>query len=150
MTEISSRTYNAVYYLYKAYHSRKWLDAFIYQMMCLESLFSKEKKGQSEKTICLRVSVFLFDKHGTTYNDLQPLYDLRSKLVHGSFALNEKTPPEENLTILKKQEDLTLDVFRLFLDQNIHMLYKDNEEKEKYLNELSKTKAYLVRENKKK
>ena len=78
------------------------------------------------------------------------MYELRSKLVHGSFALNEKTPPEENLTILKKQEDLTLDVFRLFLDQNIHELYKDVKEKEAYFNELSRTKAYLVRENNKK
>ena len=149
MREISPRTYNAVNFLFKAYHSRQWLDAFIYHMMCLESLFSKEQKGDSERTICLRVSVFLFDKYGTKYNDIQPLYELRSKLVHGTFALNEETPPEENLAILKKLEDLMLDVFRLFLDQNIHKLYIDVKEKETYFNELSRTKAYLVRENKK-
>lgn len=147
MRMVSLRTYNAVHFLFKAYHSRKWVDAFIYHMMCLESLFSKEHKGDSERTICLRVSVFLYDKYGTKYSAIQPLYDLRSKLVHGSFALNEETPPEVYLAILKELENLILDVFRVVLDQNIYKLYKDVEDKEEYFNELSRTKAYLVRQN---
>lgn len=64
MRVVSPRTYNAVLFLFKAYHSKKWVDAFIYHMMCLESLFSREHKGDSERTICLRVSVFLYDKYG--------------------------------------------------------------------------------------
>ena len=147
MEGISYRTKNAIRFLFKAYHSKKWLDAFLYQMMCLESLFSKEEKGRSEHTICLRVSVFLFDKYSTKYNDIQPLYELRSKLVHGSFDYDEETPPEENLATLKKIEDLMLDVFQLFLDQNIYSLYKDADEKEKYLNELSRTKGNFVHQN---
>lgn len=147
MRAVSPRTYNAVHFLFKAYHSRKWVDAFIYHMMCLESLFSKEHKGDSERTICLRVSAFLYDKYGTKYSGIQPLYDLRSKLVHGSFALNEETPPEVYLAILKELEDLTLDVFRVVLDENVYKLYKDVKDKEEYFNELSRTKAYLVRQN---
>lgn len=147
MKEISPRTYNALFFLFKAYNSRKWLDAFVYHMMCLESLFSKEHKGDSERIICLRVSAFLYDKYGINYSDIQPLYELRSKLVHGSFALNADTPPEENLTTLKKLEDIILNVFRAVLDENIYKLYKNMDDKEAYLNELSKTKAHLVRQN---
>ncbi|KKL48841.1 hypothetical protein LCGC14_2321490, partial [marine sediment metagenome] len=143
MRMVSSRTHNAVLFLYKAYHSSGWMDAFIYYMMCLESLFSKERKGDSEKTICLRVSVFLNDKYGTKYDDIQPLYELRSKLVHGSFALNEETPPGVHLARLKKLEDLMINVFQLFLDQDIHKLYGDLNKKEEYFNELSRTKAHL-------
>ncbi len=147
MKKISFRTYNAVFFLFKAYNSKKWLDAFIYHMMCLESLFSKEHKGDSERTICLRVSTFLYDKYGTKYSDMQPLYELRSKLVHGSFALNAETPPEENLTTLRQLEDRMLDVFRTVLDENIYRVYSNIDNKEAYLNELSRTKAYLVRQN---
>jgi len=147
MKNISFRTYNAVFFLFKAYNSKKWLDAFIYHMMCLESLFSKEHKGDSERTICLRVSTFLYDKYGTKYSDIQPLSELRSKLVHGSFALNAETPPEENLTILRQLEDRMLDVFRTVLDENIYRVYSNIDNKEAYLNELSRTKAYLVRQN---
>ena len=123
------------------------MDAFIYHMMCLESLFSKEHKGDSEKTICLRVSTFLYDKYGTKYSDIQPLYELRSKLVHGSFVLNADTPPKENLATLKQLEDRMLDVFRAVLDENIYRLYTNVDNKETYLNELSRTKAHLVRQN---
>ena len=147
MKKISPRSYNAVFFLFKAYNSRKWLDAFIYQMMCLESLFSKEHKGDSERTICLRESTFLYDKYGTKYSDIQPLYELRSKLVHGSFVLNANTPPEENLATLKELEDLILYVFRAILDENIYRLYINVDDKEMYFNELSRTKAHLVRQN---
>jgi hypothetical protein len=147
MKTISFRTYNAVFFLFKAYNSKKWLDAFLYHMMCLESLFSKEHKGDSERTICLRVSTFLYDKFGTKYSDIQPLYELRSKLVHGAFALNAETPPEGNLTILRQLEDRMLDVFRTVLDENIYKEYSNIDNKEEYLNELSRTKAYLVRQN---
>ena len=147
MKTISFRNYNAVLFLFKAYNSKKWLDAFLYHMMCLESLFSKEHKGDSERTICLRVSTFLYDKYGTKYSDIQLLYELRSKLVHGSFALNTETPPEGNLTILRQLEDRMLDVFRTVLDENIYKVYSNIDYKEEYLNELSRTKAYLVRQN---
>lgn len=145
MKKISPRMYNAVFFLFKAYNSKKWLDAFIYHMMCIESLFSKEHKGDSERTICLRVSTFLYDKFGTKYSDIQPLYELRSKLVHGSFALNAETPPDENLATLRQMEDLMLNVFRTILDENIYKVYENADNKEAYLNELSKTKAHLVR-----
>jgi hypothetical protein len=145
MKKISPRMYNAVFFLFKAYNSKKWLDAFIYHMMCIESLFSKEHKGDSERTICLRVSTFLYDKFGTKYSDIQPLYELRSKLVHGSFALNAETPPDENLATLRQMEDLMLNVFRTILDENIYKVYENADNKEAYLNKLSKTKAHLVR-----
>lgn len=147
MRGVSPRTYNAVHFLFKAYHSRKWVDAFVYHMMCLESLFSKEHKGDSERTICLRVSAFLYDKYRTKYCDIQPLYELRSKLVHGSFALNEDIPPEENLATLKELENIVLNVFRAVLDESIYKLYKNVKDKEAYFNGLSKTKAHLVRQN---
>lgn len=145
MIDVSPRTYNAVFFLFKAYNSKKWLDAFIYHMMCLESLFSKEHKSDSERTICLRVSTFLYDKYGTKYSDIQPLYELRSKMIHGSFALNAETPPGENLSTLKQLEDLMLDIFRTVLDDDIYRIYENVENKEEYLNEYSRTKAHLVR-----
>jgi hypothetical protein len=147
MKKVSPRTYNAIFFLFKAYNSEKWLDAFIYHMMCLESLFSKEHKGDSERTICLRVSAFLYDKYGTKYSDIQPLYELRSKLVHGSFALNAEIPPKGNLATLRQLEDRMLDVFRTVLDEDIYRVYENVDNKEAYLNELSKTKAHLVRQN---
>ena len=89
MHTISNRTQNALYFLYRGFHSTQMIDSFMFLMSAIESLFSAENRGSVTKTICSRVSSFLNRKARCNNQDIHGLYDLRSKIVHGRVVVND-------------------------------------------------------------
>lgn len=89
MDSISNRTHNALYFLYLGFFNSHWFAAFIFLMSALEALFSKEEKGEATKTICSRVSSFLNSKPKCTFKDIDLLYDIRSRMLHGNIKVSD-------------------------------------------------------------
>jgi len=136
MEVISDRTHNACYFLYRGFCSDKMIDSFILLMMALESLFSSEKRGGETRTICSRVSNFLNCMPCCGYQDIEKLYDLRSKIVHGKFKVNDDIKGQ--LGILYELQYIIVQCMRKMLDEKIYLKYGDILEKERYFNELVK------------
>ena len=67
----------------------------MFLMSTLESIFSKDKSEGATKTICTRVSSFLKSMPRCEYDDIDHLYDIRSRIVHGNIIAKDK--PGENL-----------------------------------------------------
>ena len=97
MDLISNRTHNALYFLYLGFFNFHWFAAFIFLMSALEALFSKEESGEVTKTICSRVSHFLNSKPKCTYKDVEMLYDIRSRMLHGNIKVSDSDSNLENL-----------------------------------------------------
>ena len=102
---IAPRLKNALFFVYRAFHSYHWTDAFLFHMSALEALFSLDAKGGVTKTICRRVSHLLDDP--ATWNEavVADLYDVRSRMTHG--RLEARPNSEENLRLLDQLERLT-------------------------------------------
>lgn len=89
MDSISNRTHNALYFLYLGFFNFHWFASFIFLMSALEAVFSKEERGEATKTICSRVSSFLNSKPKCTYKDIDFLYDIRSRMLHGNIKVSD-------------------------------------------------------------
>ena len=137
MHPISNRTQNALYFLYRGFHSTKMIDVFIFLMSAIESLFSGENRGGVTKTICSRVSSFLDNKTRCNCQDMNELYDLRSKIVHGRVAVKDEIKGQ--LPTLHELEYIVTECMKKMLDEKIYMLYGDVQKKERYFNELVNT-----------
>ena len=131
-----SRMHNALYFLYRGFFSKHWIDSFIFLTSTLESLFSKEDRGEATKTICLRVSKFLASKEGYSYKDIEKLYNIRSRLLHGNIKADFSA--DENLKKLHDLELVVIKCMREMLDNKIYFIYEDIEKKENYFNSLVK------------
>jgi len=134
MHPISNRTQNSLYFLYRGFHSTKMIDSFVFLMSAIESLFSSEKRGGITKTICSRVSNFLDHKPECTYKDINKLYDLRSKIVHGKLVVKDDIKGQ--LGTLHKLEYVVTQCMKKILDEKIYPIYNDVQKKELYFNEL--------------
>jgi len=130
MQKTSNRTVNALYFLHRAFHLNIWIDAFLFYINALESLFSKNRYGGATKTICSRVTSFLADESICKYEDLEKLYNLRSAMVHDRMEV--RPDPEENLNFLALLETVVTNVFRKFLTERIYQNYPDENSKEAY------------------
>lgn len=130
MESISNRTHNVVYFLYRGFCSEKMIDSFVFLMMGIESLFSKEEIGGATQTICSRVSAFLDSKKRCGYQDIKKLYDLRSKIVHGKVVVEDEI--KGNLTVLYDLQYIVTECMKKMLDEKIYLVYSNVEEKEKY------------------
>ena len=134
MDAVSNRTHNALYFLYRGFFSKKWMDAFIFLMIAVESLFSKEEAGGATKTICSRVSKFLECKSRCEYKDIENLYNIRSEIIHGKIEANDN--PRDNLTELHDLECVVTECMKKILDQKIYLIYGNVQQKESYYNQL--------------
>ena len=138
MDSISDRTHNALYFLYLGFFNSHWFATFIFLMSALEALFSKEERGEATKTICLRVSSLLNSKPQCTYKDIDLLYDIRSRMLHGNIKVSD---PPTNLGNLHHLEYVVTECMRKILDEQIYLKYSDTGEKEAYYNTLAETAA---------
>jgi len=137
METVSNRTYNAMYFIYRGYHSEKPMVTFMLLMIAIEAFFSNEKRKGMTETICSRVSKFLGCKARCEYTDIEKLYDLRSKIVHGKFKVpDEIKSPSETLDKLCELEYVLRECMKKMLDEKIYLKYGTVEEKEKYFNDL--------------
>ncbi|MBI5204441.1 MAG: hypothetical protein HZA11_05940 [Nitrospirae bacterium] len=136
MDSISNRTHNALYFLYLGFFNSHFFAAFIFLMSALEALFSKEEKGEATKTICSRVSSFLNSKPKCTYKDVDLLYDIRSRMLHGNIKVSDSY---NNLETLHHLEYVVTECMKKILDEQIYLKYTETSEKESYYNTLAKT-----------
>ncbi len=132
--ETSGRLHNACYFLYRAFHNTHWVDSFLFFMSALEAVFSKDSKGGATATICRRVSKFLNDPTSCSYDDVNNLYDIRSRIVHGDLRASDD--PAENLRHLKKLERLTIHCFRKLIAIDGFAHFKDRILRDNYLSAL--------------
>lgn len=106
-------------------------------MCALEALFSKEERGGTTKTICSRVSHFLDSKSRCSYKDIENLYDIRSKMVHGNIVASDD--PKDNLIKLHDLEYVVTECMKKMLDEQIYLTYSNVQQKESFYNQLTET-----------
>lgn len=131
---VSSRTHNAIYFMYGAYFTAGHaLYLFVLLFTVLEALFSKEEGGAATRTICERASSFLDSQPRCTYSDIERLYNIRSELVHGKRRASES---DKNLADAHELEFVVTECMKKMLAQHIYLKYKNVAEKENYFNQL--------------
>lgn len=135
MDQISTRTHNALYFLYRAWHNTKWMDSFILMMCSLESLFSKDKSGGATAAITTRVSSLLSSKAKCTKSDIEELYDLRSRMTHGNLEASDE--PGENLEKLNHLDFVTGECFRAIADRKLYKEFSDKLSRDRLMNTLN-------------
>ena len=143
MDRVSGRTHNALYFLYRAFHSIKWMDAYILMMSSIESLFSKDKPGGATAAITTRVSSLLSDNPRCTKKDIENLYEIRSRIIHGKITgpdFNEaKDDKEDKLANLDKLEYVTIECIKELVKSNRCKNYADKKTRDKFMGTLNIT-----------
>jgi hypothetical protein len=138
---ISRRTHNALYFIYRAFHSTKWMEAYILLMSSIESLFSKDKRGGATAAIATRVSSLLSNNPRCTKKNIEDLYEIRSRIIHGNIAgpdLNEaKDDEKDNLANLDKLEYVTIECFKELVNSNRYKNFIDKETRDKFMGTLN-------------
>ena len=135
MDGISTRCHNALYFLVLAFHTIHWILSFMLLMNTLEAIFSKDKSGGATKTICTRVSSFLDEKPRCEYNDIDHLYNIRSRIVHGNIAASEE--PGENLKELYHLQYVVIECMKKIINEKIYLKFKNKTSRDSFLNKLT-------------
>lgn len=135
MDQVSIRTHNALYFLYRAWHNTKWMDSFILMMCSLESLFSKDKRGGATAAITTRVSSLLSSKPKCTKSYIENLYELRSRMTHGNIKASDD--PGENLKELNHLEFVTIECFRAIVERKLYKEYLDKKSRDRLMSTLN-------------
>jgi hypothetical protein len=135
MQSISNRTHNAVYFTYRGLLSDKMIDSFALLMMAIESLFSPDTHWGVTKAVCSRVPAFLASSAScTSKEDMESLYDLRSKIVHGSVVVDNDI--KDKLPVLDHLKTVLLRCLKKMLTDKAYDIYRDDSEREKYFKTL--------------
>lgn len=135
MDAMSSRTHNALYFLFRAFHADKWIDSFVLMMCSLESLFSKDKPGGATDAITTRVSSLLGSQMRCTKKDLANLYKLRSDMTHGRLEASDDVG--ENLRSLEHLEFVAVHCFRELVKRNAYVHYATKLERDNFMGTLN-------------
>ena len=135
MDEISTRTHNALYFLYRAFHSDKWIDSFLLMTSALEALFSKDAPGGATVAITTRVASLLGSADRCTKQDIEELYDLRSHMTHGRIAVGDD--PGENLEKLEHLEHVTNTSFRKLLESEKYLCFRTKADRDAFMGTLN-------------
>ncbi|MCP3957762.1 MAG: hypothetical protein GY719_07905 [bacterium] len=135
MDEISTRTHNALYFLFRGLHNVHWSDSFLMIMTSLESLFSKDKAGGAIKAVTSRVASLLDSRSRCTIADIESLYDIRSRLVHGHF--DARADQGKNLEHLAHLEYVASQCFRELLRNDKYEWYSSKEKRDRFMGTLN-------------
>jgi hypothetical protein len=135
MDALSNRTHNATYFLFRAFHSDKWIDSFLLMTSALESLFSKDAPGGATEAIATRVASLLNSADRCTKKDVEDLYDLRSAMTHGRILASDD--PGINLAKLEHLEYVTNASFRKLIESNRYMCYSAKEQRDAFMGTLN-------------
>lgn len=141
MYDISDRTKNALYFVWRGLSSDKHIDSYIFLVCALEALFSSENTEGVTKIIVERTKNFVKGVKGLGGDQIKKIYGIRSDMVHGRIRHTDKkdvNQRKKNIDNLGKLEFLIFTCMRKFLDENIYLKYKNIDEKEKFFNELIK------------
>jgi len=135
MDAISTRTHNSTYFLYRAFHSDKWIDSFLLMTSALESLFSKDAPGGATDAISTRVASLLHSADRCTKNDIEELYDLRSRMTHGRIVISDDAG--DNLAQLEHLEHVTNASFRKLLETQKYLCFRTKSERDAFMGTLN-------------
>ena len=135
MDAISTRTHNALYFLYRAFHADKWIDSFLLMTSALEALFSKDASGGATAAITTRVASFLGSATRCTKQELEDLYDLRSQMTHGRIAVGDDA--SENLAKLEHLEHVTNASFRKLLESRQYSRFETKSDRDAFMGTLN-------------
>ena len=134
MQGISDRTHNAIYFTYRGLSSDKMIDSFALLSMALESLFSPETQGGVTKAMCSRVPAFLGPGESCKREDMDSLYELRSKIVHGRVVVGDDI--KGKLPVLDNLKSVLLKCLDKMLTERSYEMYRNVSEKEEYFKKL--------------
>ena len=135
MDAISTRCHNALYFLYLGFHTIHWIESFMFLMNSLEALFSKDESGGATKAICTRVPSFMDSRSRCEYNDIEHLYDIRSRIVHGNIVANEE--PGKNLEELHHLQFVVIECMKKILQEKVYLKFIDKKTRDSYLGTLN-------------
>lgn len=131
---ISPRLKNALFFLYKAFYSVHWIDAFLFCMNALEALFSLDKEGPATKTICNRTSALLDDPANWDEATIKDLYRTRSHITHGRIVASPD--PNDNLRLSEKMERVTKLCFRKLIELDAFHHFENPASRDSFLGSL--------------
>lgn len=129
----SDRLKNAFYFLYRAFNSYQWIDAFMFYMGVIESLFSCDQKGPASEPVCRRTTNLLNDPD-CPYEKVRDLYDVRSRIIHG--RLEARTNSHANLRLTADMEVLVKRCLRLLVEMDALHHYTDQTARNTFLGTL--------------
>jgi Apea-like HEPN len=130
-----SRAHNAIYFAYLATHTTHWIQSFVFWMSALEALFSKDSPGGATRTIKRRVSAYIGDPNIATEKDVENIYEIRSRIVHGDICASKNTP-EENLKILWMVEKIACACFSKLIGNNDFIHYSKAHDRNSFVRKL--------------
>lgn len=131
MDAISPRTHNALYFVYRAFHTDKWIDSFLLLMSSLEALFSNDTPGAATRAITRRVSSLLGNAPRCTEADIRNLYHLRSDMTHGRVVVDDDAG--KNLEQLGHLELVASRCFRELVNTAAYVHYEDKPRKDRFM-----------------
>jgi hypothetical protein len=119
---ISARTKHCIQFLYLGYISFYWMQGFILLMTSLETLVSPNIRSEKITSIIIsRIMKLLTDKSICSKTQLDKIYDLRSKIVHGKITTDiemKKVMPH-----VVRLQKVVLSVFNNILQNNLSNIY---------------------------
>jgi hypothetical protein len=130
-----ARAHNAIYFAYLATHTIHWIQAFIFWMSALEALFSKDCRGGATKTIKTRVNAYICDPNVCNISDIEEVYEIRSRIVHGDICASDKLP-DENLQSLWKIESIARACFSKLIETNDFRHYSKANDRNRFVERL--------------
>lgn len=144
MYSVSDRTKNALYFIWRGLCAEKHIDAYIFFVCALESLFSKETSEEGTKTIIKRIYKFLSEIKGFGGDQIKNIYKMRSDMVHGRISHTDKGNSgkrKNNLKNLGKLEELVFVCMNKILTEKTYLLYGNVDKKETFFNDLTKARV---------
>lgn len=134
MDAISPRTHNALYFVYRAFHTDKWIDSFLLMMSSLEALFSNDTPGAATRAITRRVSSLLGNRPRCTEADIKKLYQLRSDMTHGRVVVDDDAG--KNLEQLGHLEFVVSRCFRELVNAAAYVHYETKPKRDHFIGTL--------------
>ena len=129
----SKRLKNAFFFLYRAFNSYHWVDAFLFYMSVVESLFSLDEKGPAKKPICCRTTKILNDPDWS-YETIEDLYETRSRIAHGRLEAGRDST--DNLALTAKMEVLVKLCVRRLIEMDALKHYGNQNARNAFLAQL--------------
>lgn len=131
---LSNRTKYAVQFLYLAYTSHHWMQAFVLFMISLETLVSPPTEEKITKTIISRTRKLINNPKICSKKINNDLYKLRSDITHGRILVDLSF--KDHITDVSKLQNIVLKTFEIVLSQNFRKNYKNEQSKEVFFQKL--------------
>ena len=130
---VSARTKHCIQFLYLAYISYYWMQAFILFMTAIETLVSPDIKSDKITSLIInRILGLIANDSICSKNQLNTLYELRSDIIHGKVITDIQLQKE--MPKLVRLQKVVLTVFNNILKRDFKTIYSNNIEFENFFN----------------